>query len=165
MKQNQDKKFLLLFEAAKRSLLMADIIFNRINSEILKLEPLIDQSLQVGDKAATILIDCVAFIDFSHRFGEVVDQLPLINKKMFQIVALKKKLYKVGIVRNHLQHLRGDLSKNIPIRFPILGYFKWVNNQTCYIIAMSQPFEQDFTSIVYDTELKKWVGKMQYSIM
>ena len=163
--QTKETKFLIIFEAAKRSLLAANILFNKIAKELNSYEKSIDNSIDIGDTAVNALIDSIAFIDFAHRFGTLIDSIPLIKKSSTQLKLLRNSLKKVEKARNHLQHLRGDLSSDKEIRYPILGFLQWSNGQTNYILAFTQPIEFDVVGMAYNLTTKNWESTLEYNVI
>lgn len=164
MLQTKDTKFLLVLEAAKRSLIAAEILFARIVKELKSFEQSIEQSTELGQAAAIPLIDSASFVDFAHRFGTLVDSIPLIKKNAPQIKQLRNTLKVVVEARNHLQHLRGDLSANKDIDFPILGYLQWSDNKMNYIIAFTQSASFDIIGMSYDINNKEWEDGFEYHV-
>lgn len=164
MTRSPQEKFALLFETARRSLLASDLIVDRLTAELSALEGDINQNIDVRDRAASPLLAAVALIDFSHRFGSVVDALPLVSKKSVQLRALREALEPVETARNHLQHMRGDLSSSAPIDYPILGALSWANGSSSYTICMSQPQKSDIQSLAYDTHNLCWATTQQYTV-
>ena len=165
MLQTKETKFLIIFEAAKRSLLATEILFTKIKTELGTFEPSIDKSIDIGDAAAIPLIDSIAFIDFSHRFGTLVDSIPLIKKNSVQLKKLRNILKDVEKARNHLQHLRGDLSADKEIRYPILGALQWSTSEVGYILAFTQPIEFDIIGMSYDLVEENWENTLEYNIL
>jgi hypothetical protein len=164
MNRTPQEKFVLLFETAKRSLLASEMLLSRMSVDLTALEPDIGASINIGSRAISPLLSAVAFIDFSHRFGSVVDALPLINKTAPEMRRLRLSLTPVEIARNHLQHMRGDLSSNMPIEYPLLGSLAWANGNSSYAIFLSQPTKTDAHSLVYDTHNRCWVAQRQYTV-
>lgn len=156
-KAKLDRRFALLFETAKRSLLAADNLAKRITADLESFEPDIDAGTDIGERAVPALMNSVAFVDFAFRFNEVVDSLPFIRKDTPEIKKLGVALKPVEDSRHHLQHMRGDLSSNEEIDYPLLGALSWVNGMTTYSISFSQPGSASFPSIVFDTHELKWV--------
>ncbi len=156
---------MLLFEATKRSLLACEALFARMSAELESLESDIDQGAQISQRGAAPVLSAVAFIDFAHRFGSLADSLPLLNKKKAKMKELRSALMTVEAARNHLQHLRGDLSSNDPIRYPILGAVSWTKGERCFTICFSQSTEMnDLFSIAFDASAMKWTSTLQYQI-
>ena len=164
MNRSSDQKFSLLFEAAKRCLLASDLLLARLDSSLAALEPDIDASVDIAERAALPLLDAVALVDFAHRFGSIVDALPLISKKALPIRELHLALRVVVNARNYLQHLRGDLSSNNEIRYPILGVLSWSRNDACYTVHFGQSSETDFYSMAFDLQNSRWTAKYQFTI-
>lgn len=164
MYRTPQEKFILLFEAAKRSLLAAEMLLQRLAAEVAGLSKDIDQSVDIQDRAVQPLLSAVAFIDFAHRFGSVVDSLPLISKKAPALRKLRTALRPVEAARNHLQHMRGDLSSNANIDYPILGSLSWAHESSSYTIFLSQPTKADTFSIAYDIQSQCWAARHQYTV-
>lgn len=164
MNRSPNQKFLLLFEAAKRCLLASDLLLARLDSSLAALELDIDASVDIADRAALPLLDAVAFVDFAHRFGSIVEALPLVSKKAPEIRELHLALRAVVKARNYLQHLRGDLSSNNEVRYPILGVLSWSRNGACYTMHFGQSSETESYSMAFDLQEKRWAAKYQFSI-
>ena len=164
MNRSPQEKFTLLFETAKRSLLAATLLSDRISHDLAALEPQINRGDNIESGAISPLLSAVAFIDFAHRFGSVVDALPLINKKAPELRLLRAALRTTETARNHLQHMRGDLSSNAEIDYPILGSISWANGISSYTLFLSQPTKTDTHSLVYDTHENRWVAQRQYTV-
>ena len=164
MNRSPSQKFSLLFEAAKRCLLASDLLLARLDSSLAALESDIDANVDIAERAALPLLDAVAFVDFAHRFGSIVDALPLISKKAPEIRELHLALSSVVKARNYLQHLRGDLSSNNEVRYPILGVLSWSRNDACYTVHFGQSSETDSYSIAFDLQEKRWAATYQFSI-
>lgn len=164
MSRTPQEKYVLLFEAMKRSLLAADMLLQRLASEVSALESDIDLRINIESRAVAPLLNAVAFVDFAHRYGSIVDSLPLINKRAPEIRRLRVALAEVEKARNHLQHMRGDLSSNEDIKYSVLGSVAWANGQSSYTIFMSQPTPADAHSIVYDRQERCWIAKHQYTV-
>lgn len=164
MNRTPQEKFVLLFETVKRSLLAADFLLRRISEELRVLEADIDQQIDVEDRAIPPLLSAVAFIDFAHRFGSVADALPLVKKDAPEMRRLENALEQVERARNHLQHMRGDLSSNAEIDYPLLGSLSWSNGARGYTISLSQPTRVDVFSLVYDLYNQTWVAQHQYTV-
>ncbi len=162
--RSTNDKFILLFEAAKISLLTSNLLLQRIKTQLNNFEILIDSKIDLGDSIAMPFIEVSAFVDYSNRFYSIVDALPLINKKDPAIVGLKESMKNVVGLRNYLQHMRGDLSSNSHIKHPILGSLSWISNEACYVIFMAQTSQAEAVSITYDTKENRWVTNYQYEI-
>jgi|ERR1035438_4136927 hypothetical protein len=159
-----NEKFLLLFEATKRSLLACELIHSRLESELEELESDMNKGVEISERAAAPLLSAAAFIDFAHRFGALVDSLPLINKRKPQMKQLKSVLTPVEAARNHLQHLRGDLSSNDSVDYAVLGSLSWTKNDRCFLISFSQPTDMRQFSISYDAMNRRWTAIQQYRV-
>lgn len=164
MNQTPEEKATLLFETAKRSMLAAEALLNRLTEDLSSLERDINDGINIEDRAAPPLLAAVTFIDFAHRFGTVVDALPLISKKAPEIRQLTNALASVVAARNHLQHMRTDLSSNEEIDYPLLGTLMWSNGGVSYTMFLSQPTKTNTYSMVYDARNGCWVAKHQYQV-
>jgi hypothetical protein len=160
-----EEKFVLLFEAAKRSLLATQRLFQRLIQDLAELEPELDQGVDVGEKAVSPLLSAVTFVDFAHRYGAIVDALPLLRKSSPELRKLRVALSTVEIARNHLQHMRGDLSSDDEIDYPLLGSLSWTRGDAGYLLAFSQPTaKMNQYSIAYDSENRCWTAKHVYRV-
>jgi hypothetical protein len=159
-----DQKFVTLFEAAKRSLLAAEPLQKRLAADLLSFEQDLRSGIDIADRASAPLLSAISFVDFAHRFGSPVDALPRINKKSAEIRRLKEALTPIEKARNHLQHLRGDLSSDAEINYSLLGELCWTNGDTAYFIALTDPHSVSHTSIAFDTLERRWTAKHRYSV-
>jgi hypothetical protein len=164
MSRSPQEKFVLLFETAKRSLLAAEMLLHQMSTDLAALEGDIDRSIDVEERAISPLLSAVAFIDFAHRFGSVVDALPLINKGSQEVRRLRKTLKPVENARNHLQHMRGDLSSNAKIDYPLLGALSWANGSVGYTIFLSQPTNANAFTLAYNFDSGCWEAQHQYTV-
>ena len=88
--------------------------------------------------------------------------MTLIRKDQPELKALAKALAPVKECRNYLQHMRGDLMKNEPINYPILGAITWIHEGRNYILLSNQPTQNcSLPGIVYDTFENKYLCKYQ----
>lgn len=163
-KRSPAEKYALLFEASRRSLYACESAFKRLHVELASLESRIDAGLDLGLDGLAPLLTATSFIDFAHRFGSIADALPLVSKKSEEMKALREVLKSVEFARNHLQHMRGDLSSNEPIDYPILGALSWVSQSRCYAICPAQAAPADFHTIAYDRQEGRWVTTCQYQV-
>ena len=163
-KRSPAEKYALLFEASRRSLYACEFAFKRLHVELASLESRIDAGLDLGLDGLAPLLTATCFIDFAHRFGSIADALPLVSKKSEEMKAQREVLKSVEFARNHLQHMRGDLSSNEPIDYPILGALSWVSQTRCYAICSAQATPADFHTIAYDRQEGRWVTTCQYQV-
>jgi hypothetical protein len=141
MNRTPEQKFILLFEALKRSLLVIHRLHQRLNDTLLELEPLIKAGADVAERAADPMIDSISLVDFLHRFGALADALPLVTKRSTEMKRLQGALVEVEIARNYLQHIRGDLSTNAGVTYPVLGSVLWSRSGSSYALQFSQAIE------------------------
>jgi hypothetical protein len=159
-----DEKLHALFEAARRSLYVAELTAKRLYFELAQLEPDIDNQRDIGERAIIPLITAVGFVDFSHRYGSIMDALPRISKKAAEMKALSSVLKPVEHARNHLQHMRNDLSSNERLDYPILGSLSWIGSGACYSMIAAQPYSSEITTIAYNLEGRFWATACKYTV-
>src|SRR5580698_5383766 len=135
MNPTPEEKFSLLFEALRRSLLAAQVLQKRLADDLASLESDMLAKLEINERAVSPLLSAVSFVDFAHRFGSLVEALPLLKKKQPELRQLKAALVQIEVARNHLQHLRGDLSQNQEVTFAVLGSLAWTNGDHAFTIA------------------------------
>jgi hypothetical protein len=163
-RRTPEQKFITLFEAAKRSLLATIELHCRLTSDLRTLEGPLESGEDIGDSAISPLLSAVSFVDFAHRFGALIDALPLLKKNAPELRALHSAIAPVERARNHLQHLRGDLSSNEPIRYSLLGELCWTNAEACYFLALTDPHEVKHVTIAYDASKQRWAETIRYSV-
>jgi hypothetical protein len=159
-----DQKFVTLFEAAKRSLLATEELKRRLATDLHALEPDLLAGIDVGGRAISPLLSAISFVDFAHRFGSLVDALPRINKKSAEMRRLQQRLVPIEEARNHLQHLRGDLSADVEIDYALLGELGWTNGDAAFFMALTDPHAVEHFSIAFDAQDGAWTAKHRYLI-
>jgi len=164
VKRTPEQKFLLLYESAKRSLLAAGLKLDRIRSDTGALESDINSNIDVGVRAISPLLDAVSFVDFAHRFGGLVQGMPLISKSAPEVKRLMRALRPVETARNYLQHMRGDLSSNEEVSYPALGSLRWVNGGRSYFVFLAQSGGATAPSMVFDVRQGVWISALQYEV-
>ncbi len=127
------------------------------------MEPVIKKSEPVDDFAQEALIDAIGLIDFAHRCAQLLDALPLINKKQAPMRLLRNCMTKVEQARNHLQHMRGDLSTE-RIDYPILGSIAWANEPEAFMASFTQTLPASQFGLVFDNVEKKYVNALEFSV-
>lgn len=161
MKRSVQEKFVVLYETAKKCLLILDHLFADLekqtneatDAENVKNSPSVVPALYVS---------ALGLIDYFHRFHEVVSVMTLINKKQPELKRLTKAMVPVTLCRNYLQHMRGDLMKNDSIDYPVLGAISWVYGGRNYILFSSQATHSfSVPGIAYDRFAQKYVCKFQ----
>lgn len=159
-----EQKFVLLFEAVKRSFLAAQELQRHLAADLLSFEQDILSGIEIGERAISPLLAAISFVDFAHRFGSLVDSLPLLNKRAPEIRRLRSSLVVVEKARNHLQHLRGDLSSNDEINYALLGELCWTNQNVVFLLSLTQPSSVERASISFDVHNKRWTAKHRYIV-
>jgi len=163
--RSPQEKFVLILEAVKRSLLSAEILLRNVYAELDGIAQDVDAKRPIDDRAAAPLISCLGFIDFAFRFKSLMDALPLVSAKHPQMIRLMSALASVESARHHLQHLRGELSTNDAIEYPILGSISWVTNNAVYSMCLGTPIgTARFASISYDRENRQWTAAHLYAV-
>lgn len=164
MKQKAQEKFVILYDTGKKCLLIVDHLFADLKRATLQAE---DSTKVEADMSIVteIYISALGLIDYFHRFHEIVSAMTLIRKDRPELKKLEKAVAPVKECRNYLQHMRGDLAKNDPIEYPILGAISWVSEGRNYTLFSSQPTQSfDLPGIVYDTFSDTYVCKYQFTV-
>lgn len=167
MDRTPQEKFILLFEAAKRSLLSADLLLKRMQRELDDITQSVDQSFDYQEIAALPIISCACFVDFAFRFHSLIKSLHLVRSDAPQLKRLSAALAPVETARHHLQHLQGktDLSSDQAIEYPLLGSISWVRNNSNYSMCINGPVVMaSFESISYDRQEQKWMAQHEYVV-
>ena len=137
MNRKPQEKFVTLYDTAKKCLLILDHLYSDFENGTMLA---IDEANPGNNSAISIklYISALGLVDYFHRFHEIVSAMPLIRQDQQELKNLKKALEPVRECRNYLQHMRGDLMKNDPITYPILGAISWVSNGQCYVLFSNQ---------------------------
>lgn len=155
-------KFIRFYETAKKCLILIDKVYSRIEENILGLE---SDKNDKESMTCELYIDLFTFIDFAHRFLQIIDSIPLLSKKKYEVRELNKTLDVVKRCRNYLQHMKEHLAKEEVIDYPILGSFSWISDDRNYIILPTQFTQNNKNAgIAYDTYENVYVCKYQFSI-
>lgn len=159
MERNPQEKFVILYDTAKKCLLILDHLYADFEKgTLLATDPAkveTDSSVVTG-----IYISALGLIDYFHRFHEIISAMTLIRKDQAELKKLKNTLEPVKHCRNYLQHMRGDLMKNDPIQYPILGAISWIHEGRNYTLFSNQPTHGvSLPGIAYDTFAGKYVHK------
>lgn len=161
MKRNPQEKFVVLYDTAKKCLLILDHLYanleNATNQAIDATK--IKQDLSI---VTNIYISALGLIDYFHRFHEVVAAMTLIRKDRPELKQLGKAIEPVKECRNYLQHMRGDLMKNDSIDYPILGAISWIHEGRNYTIFSNQATQSmSVPGIAYDRFAANYICKYQ----
>jgi hypothetical protein len=159
MKRNPEEKFVILYDTAKKCLLILDHLYAAFENGTLVAEDA--AKVETNPSVVTELyISALGLIDYFHRFHEIISAMTLIRKDRSELKKLKNALEPVKACRNYLQHMRGDLMKSDPIKYPILGAISWVHEDKNYMLFSNQPTQGvSLPGIVYDTFTGKYVFK------
>jgi hypothetical protein len=128
------------------------------------IEPRLAPTGEVNELIVPALLSAVSLTDFAHRFGELMAAMPLIPTNPPQLRGLRNALIPVELIRNYLQHLRGELATNDPVDYPLLGSIAWAKGRQSFVVAMGQATPNSFASMVYDTVNNCWVARLRYSV-
>jgi hypothetical protein len=162
--ENVRNRFLLLFEAARRSLLGASLLMERLAKELDEITPLIDGQTDVEGTAILPWVTVVSFVDFAYRYWDLLDALPGISKDLPEMKSLKEVLGSIEVGRHHLQHLRGDLIPT-PDVYPLFGVLNWIREDVCYTMWLNTlAGRTTATSISFNRFSRKWTSLHQLTI-
>lgn len=162
--RSPQEKFPLIFEAAKRTLLAFDVLQRRLDAELDRLTPMVAKGGHIeGLEAADAFLTAMGLVDFGYRFGQLVDALPLLNKKSPELRAMSSALAPAEAARHYLQHMRGDLSDGKAIDYPILGSLAWARGSDCHSLSFSQ-IGASVPTLVWDREAERYVSDVEYFV-
>ena len=164
MKRNPQEKFVILYDTAKKCLLILEHLYADFKSGTFQAS---DAAKVENDPSVVtqLYISALGLIDYFHRFYEIISAMTLIRKDQLELKKLRNVLEPVKDCRNYLQHMRGDLMKNDPITYPILGAISWVHEGRNYMLLSNQPTQSvNFPGIVYDTYDGKYVCEYLLSV-
>jgi hypothetical protein len=167
LNEEKGKRAVFYFEGAKRSVLAAEVLLQRLGNELAELEPIIHQTPNVADKFGPILVTAMGIVDFAHRFGQLMEGMPLLKDAMRRkyLQKLREALSPVTETRNHLQHLRNELSAGSSIDYPLMGSLTWANGDQCYAVGLlTQGFEVTFPSMAFGAFGVGYVARFQYTV-
>jgi hypothetical protein len=157
-------KFVRLYDIAKKCLILIDHVYEKINKTTELLE---NSNGSMTDEYQTceLYLDIFSFIDFSHRFLQIIDSMPLLSKKRKEVRKLNSTTSSIKDCRNYLQHLRGELNNEEIIEYPILGSISWIRNKRNYILLPTQATEKHSSAgITYDTHNHIYVCNYQFTV-
>lgn len=159
MKRDPQEKFVILYDTAKKCLLILDHLYADFENGTLQAKDA--AKVENAPSVVTeIYISALGLIDYFHRFHEIISAMTFIRKDLPEVKKLKKELKPVKYCRNYLQHMRGDLMKNDPIKYPILGAISWVHEGRNYVLFSNQPTQGlGVPGIVFDTFAGTYICK------
>ncbi len=167
VKEEKGKRAVFYYESAKRSVLAAEMLFHRLGTELAELEPIIHDMTNVADRFGPVLVTAMGIVDFAHRFGQLMDSMPLLKNSLRRshLQKLQEALVPVSETRNHLQHLRNDFAKGSSIDYPLMGSITWIQGGQCYTVAlMTQGFEIMVPSMAFGAFGVGYVARYQYTV-
>lgn len=68
-KEEKGKRAVFFYESAKRSVLAAEVLLRRLETELAELEPILSDAEKLSERFGPILITAMGIVDFAHRFG------------------------------------------------------------------------------------------------
>jgi hypothetical protein len=160
------KRAVFYYESAKRSVLAAEALLKRLETELAELEPFLSNADEIAERFGPMLITAMSIVDFSHRFGQLMEGMPLLSKPVRRkhLQKLMGALTPVQEIRNHLQHLREELAAGADIDYPLMGSITWTKGQQCHAVALlTQGFEVTFPSMAYKA-FEGFVARYQYTV-
>jgi len=163
-KRTPQEKFVTLYDTAKKCLLILEHLYRKIEEGSRAAE---DGTRVEQDSCIVIelYISVLSFVDYLHRFHEIVSAMPLLRKDIPELERLCQIFASVDNVRNYLQHMRGDLMANEPLTFPILGGIAWVRGTKHYMLLANQPMRTfEVPGIAFDRFEGRYVCRYQLSI-
>jgi hypothetical protein len=127
IQEEKGKRAVFYYEGAKRSVLAAEVLLKRLEKELTELEPVFHEP-NIADRFGPVLITAMGIVDFAHRFGQLMEGMPLLKKSLkgASVQKLQQALVPVNEIRNHLQHLRTELAAGPEINYPLMGSVTWV---------------------------------------
>jgi hypothetical protein len=157
-------KFIILYDTAKKCLLIIDHLFSdlengtRLAADFASIKD--SESIIIG-----LYISALGLVDYFHRFYQIVQAMPLLNKKLPELRKLGKLMAPVTDCRNYLQHIRSKLSEHEQVKYPILGAISWVNDgHNCTLFAGQPTALYQLASITYDRILQRYVCQYQLAV-
>ena len=163
-KRTLQEKFVTLYDTAKKCLLILDYLYRKIEEGSLAAEDgaRVEQDLNI---VIDLYISVLSFVDYLHRFHEIVAAMPLLRKDAPELKRLFQIFAPVDDVRNYLQHMRGDLMANEPLKFPILGGIAWIRGTKNYMLLSDQPIRTcEAPGIAFDRLENRYVCRYQLCI-
>ncbi len=161
MKRSVQEKFVVLYDTAKKCLLILDHLFTDLENGTNVAR---DAEKIKNDSSIVIMlyITALGIIDYFHRFHEVISAMTLIRKDQPELKKLTKVMAPVKECRNYLQHMRGDLMKNESIDYPILGALSWIYEGRNYVLYSNQATRSfSMPGIAFDRLAGNFVCKYQ----
>ncbi len=163
-KRTPQEKFVTLYDTAKKCLLILDHLYRKIEEG----SAVAEDGTRVEQDSGIVIelyISVLSFVDYLHRFHEIVSAMPLLRKDAPELKRLSQFFVRVEEIRNYLQHMRGDLMANGPLKFPILGGISWIRGTKNYMLLSNQPIQTyDAPGIAFDRLEKRYVCRYQLCI-
>ncbi len=166
IQEEKGKRAVFYYEGAKRSVLAAEVLLKRLEKELTELEPVFHEP-NIADRFGPVLITAMGIVDFAHRFGQLMDGMPLLKKSLkgASVQKLQQALVPVNEIRNHLQHLRTELAAGPEINYPLMGSVTWVRDKQCFAAALlTQGFEVEFPSMAFGAFGIGYLARYQYTV-
>jgi hypothetical protein len=114
------------------------------------------------------LANCWGFIDALHRVREIAQSIPDLSVSHPEMRNFLSKTSLAEDYRHYIQHLRGELAKDPPNKFPVWGSLSWVdpdNEEISHLVILGANIEgTSYSGCVYDTEEKRWVSRVTLGV-
>jgi len=160
MKRKAEEKNVVLFDTAKRCLLIMDHLYAELKRMTSETEVAVIANAPSGN-AVELYVTALSLVDYFHRFREIISAMTVIRKDARELKKFKSTVKPVTNCRNYLQHMRNDLMKNDAIDYPILGAISWASGNRTYTVFSSQQMSQGvrIPGITYDRHEKAYAFK------
>lgn len=114
------------------------------------------------------LIFAWGFVDALHRINQIAQSVPSLSSKHPEMRAFLDGTGLAKEYRHYIQHLRRELAKNPPNKFPVWGSLSWVdphNATRCHTAIFGASIQDiGYSSCVYDRLENKWVSNVCLAI-
>src|SRR5207245_381602 len=87
-------------------------------------------------------LDAWVIVDMCHRTREIIQQIPKLPQKAYEIQIFLKSTIEIEKLRNHVQHFRNGIHTIPDKTYPLWGSLSWhptqgvkANVQRCYLIV------------------------------
>ncbi len=158
-----EQRYATLYDTAKRNLIIIDVVY----PDFVRLLNNISDESFVQNNNSTIpqlYLNAYSFIDFTHRFVQIIDSMPFLSKKQNEVRKLHTVTNQLKKARNYIQHIREHLIIIENINFPILGSISWIIGNKNFTILPSQTTNYSVLNIPFDNKTNKFVCSYMFFI-
>src|SRR4051812_15939547 len=117
-----------------------------------------------NEKAIEAISLCWTFIDALHRIREISQAAPGLNSKHAEMRAFLDATLLAEDYRHYIQHLRGEVGRDPPNRFPLWGSLAWtdpLDEALSHMALLGAQIPGDSISgCVWDVKNWRWVSKV-----